>query len=568
MRLLTLGILLQACFIASTAHAQNIIESRGADPQRVDYARFARFSPWDDRNYNLTADDLRVLAPNENQLYDPLPVFFRVQLRKNWPELPKEGPAQYPRSALQIYQGLYSGYKVGDQIFRRAEFNAGRYILIGPGPADEARQAAPRRLLLGEVRVTIPEGAAESAIKASPSDPNIIIAGSNGPGLGQKMHFSTDGGRTWTETSLPLGGTCCDPTVEWSSDGKLAYAATLGSCGLSGCGVWFYRSADNGQTWTDLQSDTPGDPRRQLTVRGSDKEFLHVDKYPSSPHLDNLYLTWHDSNVMQFARSVDHGNNWTKTSFSGDPLGIGSDITTDKNGNIYYFWPATNDRKIVMKKSTDGGITFANDTVKVAATNGAFDFPIPSMESRRAWIYVSADADLSNGPFSGRIYVAWTDTVATDDDMNPENNHTSIQVAYSTDGGASWSVVTPHETADQLKVDRYNQWLAVGPDGTVHIIFYDTRNDASRESVDLYHSVSKDGGATFSAPQRLTTASSPNIGDVFEFGDYNGLDAFLNKFIAVYTDNRQEGSETGDSVDVYAVGSETEELLARRRGGR
>jgi hypothetical protein len=570
-RLSVMTALLQTCALVSLAHAQNVLQSRGADPQGIDYAALTRFSPWDDRNYLLTREDLQVLAPNEDQLSDPIPVFFRAQMRRAWPELPKEGPAQYPRSALQIFQQFYGGFRVGDQTIREVGFNAGRFIVVRPEREEESREGGPSRLLLGEVRVTVPEGAAESAIKANPSDPNIMIAGSNGPGLGQKMHFSSDGGVTWTEVALPLGGTCCDPTVEWSSDGTLAYTATLGSCSFSGCGVWFYRSGDNGQSWTDLSNDTPGDPRRELTNGGSDKEMLHVDRFSASPHLDNIYLTWHQANIMQFARSTDRGNTWTKTSFSSDPRGIGSDITTDKNGNIYYFWPATNDRKILLKRSSDGGVTFMSGTTKVADTNGAFDFAVPSMESRKAWIYVSADVDVSTGPYGGRIYVAWTDTTAAECNepcANPASNHTRIQVAHSTDGGATWTVATPHETTDQDKVDRYNQWLAVAPDGGVHVVFYDTRNDATRESVDLYHSVSNDGGVSFSAPTRLTSVSSSNILDVFEFGDYNALDAFLNKYITVYTDNRQEGPGTGDSVDVYAVGSESEAALAQRRRAR
>ena len=79
-------------------------------------------------------------------------------------------------------------------------------------------------------------------IKINPVDTNKVVAGSNGPGNGQKMHFSADGGDTWTETTLPGGGTCCDPTIAWSSDGTLVYAATLGNDN------YVYRSSDGGDT--------------------------------------------------------------------------------------------------------------------------------------------------------------------------------------------------------------------------------------------------------------------------------------------------------------------------------
>ena len=51
-------------------------------------------------------------------------------------------------------------------------------------------------------------------------------------------------------------------------------------------------------------------PRRDL---GSnvDKENLHVDHSPTSPHRDNIYLTWHENNVMKFARSTNRGSTWS-----------------------------------------------------------------------------------------------------------------------------------------------------------------------------------------------------------------------------------------------------------------
>src|SRR3954466_6500292 len=163
-----------ALISVSLAQAQTIVQNRGADPLRINYADFSRYSPWDDRNYNLTRADMEILAPNERQLFDPIPVFFRVQLRKNWPEL--RNATTYPRSALQIYQIYYGGYQVGDQISRRAEFNAGRYIVAPPRSGEKLERESSKNLQLGEVRVTMPEGASESAIKANPVNPDTLIA--------------------------------------------------------------------------------------------------------------------------------------------------------------------------------------------------------------------------------------------------------------------------------------------------------------------------------------------------------------------------------------------------------
>ncbi len=532
------------------ANGQKIKQKKGVDSSVV-YESFKNFSPWDDRNYELTAEDISLLAANEDELTDPIPTFFRVMLRRAYPNLPTTGAAQYPRSALQIYLSMYEGYQVRGKTFKYLEFEEGNYE-VRRKDANEKADKQVELLLNEEIRITKPPASDECAIKINPANPNHIIAGTNGPGYQTGMHFSSDGGKTWTMTDLPLGNTLCDPTVDWSSDGRFAYAATLGKSGPTGCPVWFYRSADNGQTWTDLQTIPPAIPRREITNGGSDKEFLHVDKYPMSPFRDNIYMTWQEGNIMQFGRSTDFGNTWAKTSFLNDPRGVGSDIVTDKKGYIYYLYPSTESRKIVLKKSTDGGISFQQGTVTVADTKGDYDFPIPSQETRKAWIYVSAEADLSNGPYGGSIYAAWTDTYDPDSENNSRYNHTRVQTAYSRDGGISWTVVTPHSIEDKDNVDRWNQWLAVGENGTVYLIFYDTRNSANRSGVDLYFCFSTDGGQTYSAPERLTSQTSSNLSDSQEFGDYNGLDYVINQ-IAIYVDNRKASGTRGDSKSVYSI---------------
>ena len=183
------------------AQAQDIRQALGVDRSNVRYETLTRFGPWDDRNYQLTRADLDELAPNEEELADPIPVFFRVAMRKAWPALRREGPAQYPRSALQIFRLMFTGYQLNGRFYKSAEIRNERFF-VPQTPANLVAGPA-NRFLSGEVRVTSPEGAAESAIKMSPVDTDIIIAGSNGPGTGQKMHFSSDGGVTWTETPLP-----------------------------------------------------------------------------------------------------------------------------------------------------------------------------------------------------------------------------------------------------------------------------------------------------------------------------------------------------------------------------
>lgn len=110
------------------ADGQAVVQSRGADAQ-VDYESLKALGPWDDRNYQLTRTDLALLASNEQELRDPIPVFFRVLLRRHMPDLPTEGPAQYPRNAVQVFLRQCDGYLVDGMVYTRVSVVDGRFTV-------------------------------------------------------------------------------------------------------------------------------------------------------------------------------------------------------------------------------------------------------------------------------------------------------------------------------------------------------------------------------------------------------------------------------------------------------
>lgn len=506
---------------AAPAVAQLIDNTRGVDPD-LDYASLTKYGPWDDRNYQLTREDLEWLAPNEAELAIHIPAFFRVEWRKANPDMRRTGPAQYPRSAPEIFRQMYGGILIDG-------------VIEGP---EHAPDDPP---VNGEIVI---DAGAESAISANPAVPNQVIAGFNTDYPRQRMVYSTDGGATW-QFSTDLASSCCDPTVGWSADGSVAYTATLRNCSFGGCSVTAYRSTDGGQTWTNQVI---------VTSSGSDKEYLHVDTHPTSPYKDSVYLTWHDGNDMKFSRSTDMGVSYSSPlslPTSSQYSGIGSDIATDTAGRVFYVWPAFDSRVIWVAVSSDGGASFATP-IEIAPTNASFDFPIPSMDTRYAWVYAAADTDTSNGPNQDSVYAAWTDTTAPDGSV-AANNHTVIRFAYSRDHGSTWTTTTPHATDDVDEVDRFNHWMEVDEQGVIHLVYYTTEYvHPSRTSVDLAYQYSQDGGVSWSDPIRITQESSPKINDGFEWGDYNGLDVNALKVLPIWTDNRTEAMEI-DSIDVYTA---------------
>ncbi len=122
-----------------------------------------------------------------------------------------------------------------------------------------------------------------------------------------------------------------------------------------------------------------------------------VDKYPTSPYVDNIYMTWQALGIMWFARSGEFGDTWSSqmpsTIFVED--GIGSNIVTDNQGRVYYFWPAYESQAIIMRRSTDGGQSFEWSRWSTQS-EASYTFAIPAMDRRKVWVYLVADAILND----------------------------------------------------------------------------------------------------------------------------------------------------------------------------
>jgi len=441
-----------------------------------------------------------------------------------------------------------------------------------------------------------PNPQSEVFIAVDTQNPSVLAGGSNeifrNP---QRTYFSVDGGASWVGADQPLvdeQGTAwtfaSDPGVAIDTRGTIFFSQLLIASvddNFKGDAMIVNSTTDGGATFSpgrilkkDLNAGALG--------RFEDKPFIACDANLASPFRDNVYVAWDSTqgagtSRLSFARSIDHGVTFSvqridDTSSGNGAAEIGADPAVGPNGEVYVAWLDVTHSTLQMDRSFDGGVTFGRDST-ITPMIIRFDTGIPSIKVRRALVYPSIDVDRSNGAHRGRLYCAWTDQ-ADQTQSFADGAETDIFFAFSDDGGLHWS--SPVRVADDVVgADQFYQWLSVDPtDGSVNISWYDTRNDSAKRKTDIYFTRSTNGGLSFSANVRVTTASTDESCPVCEqciaqsgfnacrsfcrqncdaeifnqYGDYSGIASFGGVSHPIWTD-RRTGERLNEEVFTASV---------------
>jgi hypothetical protein len=484
--------------------------------------------------------DFSILRPEEANDKLLIPLWLRVNWRKAHPE--GTYSAGDPTGGYPLVLREVAEWMVNHQNLQ--------------APPDETTVAGRAATTGANLRISGAQTSArsESAITINVNNPNQILASSNAivSGGKQAIFYSSDAGVTWGQTSLgPFVGKDAfhsDPTADWTSDGN-AWSMTIGiNSGGNQLFMRSYKSTTGGSTWAF-------DATFSGSQRSTDKEMLWVDHSTTSAFKDTLYVCWHNGNPAFVNRRTAAG--WgTAIQVSGAEstgTAIGCDVRTNSGGDAFVFWPTTGNSKIVVAKSTNGGTSWGAGKV-VATTFDSYDIGIPSMASRRALIYTSGGA-YKNGT-TNNVYVSWVDQTGVSGCNAPANEpgtnaastcKSRVWFARSTDGGTTWG--TPVMINNQASLnDQFNQWLAVDANnGKIGIMYYDTVGDATRKTTNVYYQSSSDGGVTWSAALKVSTAATDETiagaDSGNQYGDYNGLSGYLGKFLPSWTDRRNNAKE-------------------------
>lgn len=483
--------------------------------------------------------DFSRLRPEEAKDSLPIPLWLRVHWRRHHPEgvySAKDPTGGYPFVLKEAYEWLLA----------HQDLQPGKGVADAEPPLLDKTATAGGELRISGAQTT---PRSESDIRVNYWDASKIIAAANNlAGGGQAQFYSTDGGATWGQTSLPLvlsDAFHSDPTVEWTSDGT-AWATTIGiNAYVTQLRMRAYKSVDNGATWTF-------DATFSGSQGAADKQIIWVDHSATSPYKDNIYAIWHNGYSAYMNRRTGPGGAWqTPIRVSSDETWdtpIGADVKTNAMGDVFGFWPDSGGAGIFVVKSTNGGASYG-PPIHLAYTYGAFTNAVPAMYRRQALIYVSAAAYRTAG--KNLVYATWSDlsgtpgcnwwTYAPGTDVTSPCK-TRVWFSRSTNGGTTWSA--PVKVNDPPSSnDQFNQWLVLDEaTGALALTYYDTVADPGRRKADVWYQSSWDDGATWAPAVRVTsvgtdeTVDGANLGN--QFGDYNGLSGIAGTFFPSWTDRR------------------------------
>jgi hypothetical protein len=374
-------------------------------------------------------------------------------------------------------------------------------------------------------------------------------------------------------------------------------------------GVFVARSDDGGLTWNTPVTVVSHLYDGHNQVFFEVKPDLAIDTYRTlpngqpNPNFGNFYEVWSryypagqfpgeptstGSSDIMFAVSRDGGQSWElqlqhppgssvpetvifdpSNNGNGVPLGLGfvnwSHVAVGAEGDVYVSLYLQGD--FTVYHSTDAGKSFVLPDFSgtrglpfgpnVDAEPGAPGFPIDHFRQQVV-------RDIVTDPSRpGAVYAA--EAIAPVDASGNAIDSGDVNFARSSDQGQTWqsTVQLGRQAASVLNDDNYGQithslrddvitgqalpQLAVTAQGNVALIWYDTRRDPANHLLDVFATVSGDGGQTFSPNFRLTTVSfDPDAGkfidatgqDGFYLGDSLGLALANNTAYAAWTDTR------------------------------
>jgi hypothetical protein len=405
----------------------------------------------------------------------------------------------------------------------------------------------------------------ENSIFVNPNDNQVAVNSNNSTpnpvsGIyGANSTETYDGGLTWDGSVQGAGGSNSgDPVALVGLDGAY-YIGAISNPG----GQQVSKSVNQGASYTVYNvANNLGDLL--------DKNHLWIDNSLTSPYSNNLYDAWTNfqsgnpnDGQIGFSSSSNGGLNWSAVAYISSAVNAGShcqgvNINSGPNGEVYVIWAIydgwpTDESAIGMARSFDGGATFDPATRVISDIRGIRSTGVN--KTMRNNSFPSMACDISNGEFSGNIYIVWSNVGVPGINSGSD---VDVYISRSEDLGVTWSeAIKVNQDPSGMGSKHYFPWITCDPvNGMLSVVFYDDRNVGGAQC-EVYCANSSDGGETWEdfkvSDVAFTPGPIPGLADGY-MGDYLGINAYGGWVYPAWADNR-----TG-SVMTYVSPYETNPL--------
>ncbi len=429
----------------------------------------------------------------------------------------------------------------------------------------------------------------EPNIAADPRDPRHLVASwwnwvrnevGMSPTYPAVVAVSRDGGASWRRVTTGASGVCGDHESYadlWPSigpDGTTYLAFERLSVALLGADQLVARSQDGGLTWSTAEVHPTG----YIFQFGGEPDQPRITADPSRP--DVAYDLWEvdgsgkvANGQIMLSTTLDGGASWSSPQTVYDAAsdtsgsGGGSGGKTPNSLQLHVL----PDHSMVLTFEVLHNINFANNSQSSASAEELEPNELMSMRSTdggRSWspaaTIAQASTSFPHDPDTGNrvrgfvwlstaiapdgtIYGAWQQIYAI--------NRAEILLSSSHDDGATWSNPRP---IVRVSGQAWSPTLAVMPDGTIGMTWYDSRNDRTGDgqfTTDVWFASSRDHGQHFvsqhlAGPFDYETAyNNQTIGIPGLFlGDYFGLAALPGGFAAAFGESQPQARFSNQDI--------------------
>ena len=301
----------------------------------------------------------------------------------------------------------------------------------------------------------------------------------------QGYGWSTDGGATWTDVGdMPLTDTGAyfrgDPVHAVDRLTGDFYVAGLCAEGSLGSGLALLRGHFEGGGFVV-------DDVRQIAVGSPDvldKEWMDVASNPADPEHPWLYVTYSrfvgaSTSQIELIVSTDRGVTWSAPKVLNPPethgLVQGSRPAVGPDGELYVVWYESGiPSRMRIVRSDDHGATFGTARTVCEFYNNFYS-GAPGFRRGRSSTFPGFAVDRSGGPWRGRVYVTWDESVNFFDAPFPASPHTVREA----ENNGFFANATPFTVGDRITGVFANnpdvdQFKFSGTQGQTLFLRYDT----------------------------------------------------------------------------------------------